>query len=200
MTASVENTPFAAIDFESAGTLPGATDVPVQIGIAHMEGTRIEPASFFRSYISGGQPITWRAQKVHGISDADLAGAPAFTDLWPELRNRLSGRWIVAHGSATERRFLRLFPLHGFGPWIDTLQLSRSLDPGLKSYALGDLAETYGLGDDLLKLVPGFRWHEALSDAIASLAILGHLISRFDLSGLPPEHLRAAGAKRSPRR
>jgi len=174
---TVAETAFAAIDFESAGLRPGGTEVPVQIGLALMNGTAIPAGEFFESFLATDQEITWSAQKVHGITRADLAGAPGLTDLWPQVKNRLGGRWLVAHGAATEKRFLRAFPFHGFGPWVDTLKLSRAAWPDLPSFALGDLVAHWNLEDELRALHPRFRWHDALSDAAASLVLLRRIIA-----------------------
>ena len=173
---TVSETAFAALDFESAGIRPGGTETAVQIGIAVMDGIEIVPARFLASYLSTTEPITWRARKVHGITTRDLRGAPSLLGLWPSIRNLLEGRWLVGHGSATERRFLRAFPFHGFGPWVDTLKLSRAVWPSLDSFALGDLIAQKGLEDKLREVHPNFRWHDALSDAVASLILLRHIL------------------------
>ena len=172
---TVAEAPFAAIDFESAGIRRGGTEVPVQIGIALMRFQEISES--FTSFLFTDEPITWAAQKVHGIRTRDLAGAPRLLELWPEVRRLLENRWLVAHGSATERRFLRAFPFHGFGPWVDTLKLSRAVWPGQKSFALGDLILDLGLEDDIRNALPGFRWHDALSDAMASLVLLRRVVA-----------------------
>lgn len=185
---TVSQVAFAAIDFESAGAVRGATDVPVQIGIARMTGCG-EIGDFFTSYLGTTQPILWSAQKVHGIRSADLAGAKPLIELWPEVKGLLEGRWMVAHGAGTEKRFLRAFPFHGFGPWVDTLRLSRVLTPGMTGYSLGELAGSYGLEEELRRMHEGFRWHDALSDAVASLAILRHLIKVAALGEHPAEEL-----------
>lgn len=187
--ATIAETPFAAIDFESAGARPGGTDVPVQIGIALLKGDAIEREEFFGTYLYTDQPVTWSAQKVHGISNADLKDAPTLPALWPEIKSRLQGRPVVAHGAATERRFLRVFPLHGFGPWIDTLKVVRAFDPHMQSHALGDIARTYGLLPEVEALFPTFRWHDALCDAVASLVILRHIIRTCHLQQEPVELL-----------
>jgi DNA polymerase III subunit epsilon len=161
---------FAGIDFESAGIRRGSTEVPVQIGITLMH--QLEISENFGSFLFTDEPITWAAQKVHGICAKDLAGAPRLADLWPEIHRLLQNRWLVAHGSATERRFLRAFPFHGFGPWVDTLKLSRAVWPEKKSFALGDLVRELGLEEELRTIFPRFRWHDALSDAMASLVLL----------------------------
>ncbi len=168
--------PFAAIDFESAGERPNEAGIPIEIGIAGMRGMTLEPDSFYRSYLRADQPVTWAARQIHGISNDDLMDAPTLLSLWPELKNRLGGRWVVAHGSGTEKRFLRAFPLHGFGPWVDTLTLSRKILPNLDSYALSDLVIKLALENEALTLLTDFRWHEALSDAIASLLLLKKLV------------------------
>jgi DNA polymerase-3 subunit epsilon len=180
---------IAALDFESAGERPDEAGVPIQIGIASMERLELRADTFFRSYLKPGRPVTWAARKVHGIGDADLEGAPPLLSLWPEIRERLTGRWIAAHGSGTEKRFLRAFPVHGFGPWVDTLTLSRKILPGRPSYALAALCGELGVESEAVSLLPGFRWHEALSDALASLLLLRRLIRLAGVADHPAEIL-----------
>lgn len=172
----ISEIPFAAIDFESAGLRPGGTEVPVQIGIAPMQNGVIATTDFFESFLQTDEEITWSAQKVHGIRKQDLVGAPTLTDLWPRIRTLLGESWVVAHGASTEKRFLRVFPFHGFGPWVDTLKLARAVWPTRDSFALGTLITGLGLEEELRVAHPRFRWHDALSDAIASLILLRRIV------------------------
>lgn len=187
---TVSEIPFAAIDFESAGIRKGGTEVAVQIGVAGMRGGVI--GETFTSFLATDQPITWSAQKVHGIRREDLAGAPELVGLWPRLKVLLAGQWIVAHGAATEKRFLRAFPFHGFGPWLDTLKLSRAVWPALDSFALGDLIAALGLEAELRSIHPEFRWHDALSDALASLILLRRIVAETGTGGEAAEILLRA--------
>lgn len=187
---TVSQIPFAAIDFESAGIRKGGTEVAVQIGVAHMRDGVLGES--FTSFLATDQPITWSAQKVHGIRLEDLKGAPELPALWPRLKGLLEGHWVVAHGAATEKRFLRAFPFHGFGPWLDTLKLARAAWPALDSYALGDLIVTLGLEEELRAACPKFRWHDALSDALASLILLRRLITETDTGSEAAEILLRA--------
>ena len=189
----VRDIPFAALDFESAGERPNEAGVPIQIGIAWMQDNAPDPSSFFRSYLKAERPVTWTAQQIHGISNDDLRDAPNLLSLWPEVKGRLGKRWVVAHGSGTERRFLRAFPLHGFGPWVDTLILSKKILPGRSSYALSDLASEFSIEGEALKLLPDFRWHEALSDSVASLLLLRKLIELTGIADHPEEVLLRIG-------
>jgi DNA polymerase-3 subunit epsilon len=189
MTGLIRDTDFAALDFESAGEAPGLTDCPVQTGIAQMRGTTMLCADFFRAYINPQRPVTWAAQRVHGISAEHLATAPDMKSLWPEFRARLSGKVIVAHGSGTEKRFLRTFPFHGFGPWIDTVLLARRAWPGLGDYSLEALATTLGFREELDGLCPHLTFHDALYDAAGSLLVLRSLIAAARLEDRSMEEL-----------
>lgn len=182
-----EQAVFAAIDFESAGVAKGDTDTPIQIGIAVMPGLEVAAVESFVSYLHTDRPVTWQASQVHGITTADLAGAPTMMSLWPEVKARLGGRLVVAHGAGTEKRFLRAYPMHGFGPWVDTLQLARRFWPGVRDYSLETLIAAGGLQNDLDAACPDRRFHDALYDAVASLLVLRHILLHAGLTGLPVE-------------
>lgn len=186
-TIKIRDTIFTAIDFESAGTAKGKTDAPVQVGLAAWSLVKdyYDP---FVSFLQCDQDITWSAQKVHGITTDDLLHAPSFLSLWPTLKSQLTRGPVVAHGHGTEKRFLRAFPGHSFGPWIDTLQLARAAWPNEPSHSLGDLCVSLGL-DDFTNFAEGRKWHDALYDALASLALLKHLVDQFSIADQPVELL-----------
>ena len=184
----VRHSRFTAIDFESAGAVRGGTDSPVQVGIA-LWSVEAGHDDTFVSYLYTDQPIHWAAKQVHGIGPEHLAEAPSLLLLWPEFKKRLAGAIVVAHGKGTEKRFLRAFPGHGFGPWIDTLLLARAAWPDLPSHSLGNLCEAHGLTTTIQALVPEKSWHDALFDAVASLALLAHLIETHHLADQPVEDL-----------
>lgn len=175
---------FTAIDFESAGAARGRTDVPVQVGLACWCPDN-PIGELFVSYLHSDQPVTWSARKVHGITDEDLVGAPRLHETWPTLKRQLGDAVVVAHGKGTEKRFLRAFPGHGFGPWIDTLLIARAAWPDLESHGLSDLCDHAGVSAEVADTVPGRSWHDALFDAAASLILLKHLVIRLDLLDQP---------------
>lgn len=179
---------FTAIDFESAGASRGKTDSPVQIGLATWSAENGH-ADAFTSYLFTDQPIQWSARKIHGIGPEQLADAPSLLSLWPELKSRLSTAVVVAHGKGTEKRFLRAFPGHGFGPWIDTLLLARAAWPELPDHSLGALCESQGLTDEIREIVPAKSWHDALFDAVASLVLLQRIIESHALTEEPMDSL-----------
>lgn len=176
--------PFAAIDFESAGAAPGETDCPVQVGIVRVEHLFAEPRCFV-SYIAPTHAVHWSAARVHGIRTEQLRGAPRYEALWPQLRALLGGAVVLGHNPATEQRFLRRFPGHGFGPWLDTLALARRALPQAGDYALGSLCAALGIADEVRAMVPERGWHDALFDAAASLVLLRCLCRALHMEQAP---------------
>lgn len=185
---TVRQSRFTAIDFESAGAARGMTDSPVQVGLATWSTEAGHDAPFV-SYLFTDQPVQWSARKVHGIGPEQLTDAPTLLSLWPDLKRHLAGALVVAHGKGTEKRFLRAFPGHGFGPWIDTLLLARAAWPDLSDHSLGPLCAHHGLVDKIRTLVPRKSWHDALFDAAASLVLLEHLVDTHTLVDQPVECL-----------
>lgn len=179
---------FAAIDFEAAGAVKGQADVPIQIGIA-TGGVDREPV-LYDTFLAIDRPVSRGAQRVHGISDAQLVGSPSLLQIFPDLKEHLDGRPLVAHAHGTEKRFLGALPGHSFGPWIDTLTLSRKIYPTADSHRLGRVCESLGLASALESLVPGRGWHDALFDAAASLLLLLRVIDELNLADQPLSVLR----------
>ena len=183
-TTALEDLCWAAIDFESAGTAPGETDCPVQIGIVRVEKLFSPTPQLFTSYIACNRPVRWSAARVHGITTATLKGAPEYTELWPQIRDLLRGAVVLGHNPATEKRFLRSFPGHGFGPWVDTLVLARQAAPDLQDHALSTVCEALGITDTVTAMVNDAahtRWHDALYDAAGSLQLLRTLVSALSM-------------------
>jgi DNA polymerase III subunit epsilon len=184
---------FTAIDFESAGTCAGDTDTPVQIGTATWspKSYAIDQLSdTWMSYIHTDRKITWSAQQVHGITKEQLSNAPKLILLWPDIKRRLSGNVIVAHGHGTEKRFLRAFPGHGFSPWVDTLHLARAAYPTLKDYSLRTICNELDIVDEINLHSNSaspmiINWHDALYDSIASIILLKRIIQNFSLQNSP---------------
>ncbi len=175
---------FAAIDFESSGAAPGETDMPIQVGMLRAPSL-FEPAELFCSYLACEHPVRWVASRKHGITTADLKGAPSMLSLWTTFRHFLGGAVVVGHNPSTERRFLRVFPAHGFGPWLDTLALARHCLPTLRDLTLASVCEALAVVPAVDKTVPGKTWHDALYDAAASLEVLRMVVQTLQLHDRP---------------
>lgn len=191
LNTPIAQLPWAAIDFESAGAAPGETDQPIQVGIVRVPSLFAQE-EVYTTYISCDHPVRWSASRVHGITTADLAGAPGMLSLWGDFRRLLSGCVIVGHNPSTEQRFLRVFPAHGFGPWLDTLALARHCIPSLTDHSLGSVCTALGATEAVSKLAPGKSWHHALYDAAASLETLRAIVRGLQLEERPLHTLEFA--------
>jgi DNA polymerase III subunit epsilon len=80
--------PLAFFDLETTGTRIGKDRI-VQIGIVTLmpDGGRLE----WQSLVAPGIPIPAEATAVHGITDADVADAPALEQLAPTIVAQLQG-------------------------------------------------------------------------------------------------------------
>ncbi len=154
----------AFLDVETSG---GASDVNriVEIGILRI--SRDGRIRRFASLVDPEGPVL--LERVHGLSAAELQGAPTFRDLWPRVAPWLDDVLVIAHQAAFERTWLgrELERLGGtFGAsTLCTLEMARRLHPertGRGAHSLAGLQELYGLPAS---------GHEALADA-ESLAVL----------------------------
>lgn len=170
---------FAVLDFETTGEVPGHPNLPWQIGLVGFAGGQPCPANQFASLLQvGDRPFNPYAPGRHAQLRDDICRAPTLPDLWPQLANRLLGRPLVAHNVATEKKCLaEAFPLHVFGPWIDTLKLVRVAYPQAPSHQLPDLLDLLGLRQAVAALCPGLESHDALYDAVGCALLFAHLLA-----------------------
>lgn len=185
---------FAAVDFETTGSVAGFANEPWQIGVAAF-GENGEPAagraldSLLR--IAPDRPFNRYAPGRHASLRAELAVAPSLAELWPDVAALIKDVPVVAHNIGTERTMLtHAAPLHVPGPWIDTLALARRAWPGRASYALEDLIPELGLAARVEAAAPGRGPHDAYYDAVACGVLLVHLLTFPGWDSATPENLQ----------
>jgi DNA polymerase III epsilon subunit family exonuclease len=164
---------FVVFDLETTGKDP-AVDEIVEIGAVRVHGGQI--VEEFRSLVRPRVPIHPDAQKVHGYSEAHLADAPSFAEIWPAVRDFLGDGVVVAHnGFNFDIPMLRRMSAGLAGAdreprWFDTLPWARELVPGVRA-KLENLAEAFG--------VEHGRKHHALDDATALVGVTRELAGRY---------------------
>ncbi len=155
---------YVAFDLETTG-LMAETDRVVEVGAVRFDASGRELGRFER-LVNPGRPMSPAAQKVHGLSDADLAGAEPARTVLPEFLAFLGApatTTLLAHNASFDAGFLgrelgRLdFPLPSFAV-IDTLALARSRLPELYDHRLDTLARFFNLDLD--------GRHRALADSL----------------------------------
>ncbi|MDN3647431.1 3'-5' exonuclease [Reinekea marina] len=176
---TLQETNFVALDIETTG-LNAQTDDIVSIGIVPFDVHRIY-LSKAKHWIVRPRKLTTESVLVHGITHTDVAEAPSFKSVLPEILTHLQGKQVVVHYRYMEREFFRiavqkLFKQNLLFPVIDTLELeaqflrnSRSIFDKLRnktmpSLRLLNVRERYNL--------PAYENHNALVDALATAELL----------------------------
>lgn len=85
---------FAAIDIETTGLDTKRCEI-IEIAAVRVRNGRI--AGEFHSLVRPTIPIDPGASMVHGLSDADVASAPRFADVWSAFRDFCGDDVLVAH-------------------------------------------------------------------------------------------------------
>lgn len=148
---------LAFVDIETTGG-PAQRESITEVGIVQVDedgvrewSTLVRPESRIPDYI----------QRLTGIDDDMVAGAPRFADIADELFDRLDGRLFVAHNARFDHGHLRAaFRRAGLDmrpQVLCTVKLSRRLFPDHRRHSLDHLIERHGL-------VVADR-HRALGDA-----------------------------------
>lgn len=169
---------FTIIDFETTGQMEDYPNAPWQVGMVYFANGRLQPRHSYTSLLNcGDRPFNPYAPGRHAQIRGQILSAPTIQDLWPVLRQWLVDRLLVAHNAATEKKCLgEQFPMHRFGPWVDTLSLARTAYPDAPSHRLGELLSALKLRQQADAMCPGLEAHDALYDACATGILLEHLL------------------------
>jgi len=119
---------------------------------------------------------TFGNQHVHGIEQSELAGAPTFPELVPQLLDLLRGTVLVAHGASWDVSFLeaelgRAGCSSPLSCYLDTLHLSRRAF-SLPKHGLAALVEQLGL--------PSRPTHRASDDVAALRGLFARLVTELE--------------------
>jgi DNA helicase II / ATP-dependent DNA helicase PcrA len=181
---------FVALDLETTDR-DAATAQAVEVAAARVRNWEI--VEEYHTLVRPTVPIAPAATATHGYADADVAGAAAFADVWPGLRDFLGQDLLVAHnGYAFDFRILHRLVRAAGGDWdfptFDTLPLARSLRLG--SARLEYLAERFGIDPgrahrgawDVRTLVAVFRRLEEEKVARARRVALANLLDHLGVA------------------
>lgn len=162
---------FAIIDVETTGLSPRQNRI-VELAVVRV-GNKGNVVDEWSTRFNPEGPVG--ATHIHGITQADVAGAPLFRDVAPHLIPYISGVPIAAHNANFDLAFLRAeFERAGWdSPWLPafcTLDGSREYLPHLDRRRLADCCWAAG--------VPLDNAHSALGDARATAGLLRYYLAR----------------------
>lgn len=134
---------IVVLDTETTG-LSFAHDELIQIAAARMDQGRI--IEWFVTFVNPGKEISEEISHLTGISNEDVANAPAPEQALSDLVAFVGASKVVAHNADFDRTFTTRHPA-GLplleNTWIDSLDLSRIALPRLKSHRLIDLVKAF---------------------------------------------------------
>ena len=169
---------YAVIDIETTGGNVHSDRI-TEIAVVLHDGKTVEAE--FGSLVHPEQRIPFRITEITGITNEMVTSAPKFYEVARQIVELTEGRTIVAHNARFDYGFLRKeFKSLGFDFKRDvlcTVELSRQMVPGLRSYALGRLVDSLELS-----LKPK---HRAMADAQATAALFSYLNTLRFKSQLP---------------
>jgi exodeoxyribonuclease X len=174
---------YAAVDVEGNGQQP--LDLVELATVPIVGGIIGEPVSWL---VKPDIALTRVATRIHGLSDKDVARAPAFAKIKNAVLDALDGAVLVAHNAHVDVDVLRRkLPDWKTPEVFHTLKLARRLVPGLDSYRLGALVKTYKLDDELPdRLTP----HRAVYDAVVTARLFVRLATSLGAGSRSLEVLR----------
>lgn len=177
----IRETVLTVLDFETTGSVPGFDTEPWQVGAVLLVKGRVEPQQRVESLIQvdANRPFSIYAPGRHHALRDRIAAADPVTGVWKKLEGWVADRPLAAHNAAVEKKFLRrMAPMHRFGPWVDTLTLSRQAWPDAPGHALADLIPGLGLESRVNEICPGRTFHDALYDAASCAVLLEYLLQQ----------------------
>lgn len=173
-TSALTQLRFAVVDVETSGLSTKRHRV-LQVAVVTVDGTG-RVIDRWSSLVRPRNRVLFRIgpRHIHGLTRASMRHAPRADTVVAEIARRLDGSTFTAHNARFDAEFLQqLAGRHDvrlpLSPHLCTLHLSRRLDPERQlSHRLADVTARYGVANE--------RPHDALEDALATAAVLPHLL------------------------
>lgn len=174
---SLRDITFVAFDTETTGLIAANERVVELSGVRFtLEGE----IAHFETLVDPGRPIPPEASRVHGISDADVAGQPEFAAAVGGFLDLVDGAVVLAHNAEFDVMFLA-HEAERAGitlpriPVLDTVEISRSVRSDLPNHKLETISKALGC--------PAPSYHRALADSQTLMnCFLGLVRDRADRS------------------
>ncbi|MFD1343432.1 3'-5' exonuclease, partial [Litorisediminicola beolgyonensis] len=172
---------FCVFDLETTGLLPHK-DAVVQIGALRVLRGRVVETESFDTLVDPERPIPPVSTKVHGVTDAMVAGAPKIAEAGRALHRFARDGVIVAHNAPFDLAFLRrhrrAMGVDWDMPVVDTVLVSAVLFGTTEPHDLDSLAARLGV-----ELAEADR-HTALGDARATAQVLCRMLPMLEARGI----------------
>ena len=156
--ASFDEDEMIVFDIETTG-LSSISCKITEIGAVRIKGGEV--LETFNTFVDPEGPIPENIVRLTGITDEMVKGAPSQREAVQAFMDFAGDRLLIAHNAGFDIGFIRKVCEDEHIPfknsYLDTVSLSRYINPDLKKHKLDNLAQYYSLGE--------FNHHRACDDA-----------------------------------
>lgn len=175
---NLENATFVVFDVETTG-LSTVYDTIIELAAVKIQNGQV--IGRFERFANPHKPLTANIIDLTHITDDMLRDAPEVEDVVREFHEFIGDSIVVAHNASFDIGFLYVaYQKYGISndkhPVIDTLELSRMLNPTLKNHRLNTLCKRYG--------VELTQHHRAIYDTEATGELMLHLLKEAHDKGI----------------
>jgi len=184
---------FCVFDIETTGLSAQSCKI-TEIGAVKFKNGEI--IDIFSTYVDPECPIPQNIVEITGITDEMVKGAPKTEEAVKSFLEFAGDRILIAHNASFDIGFIKKacedHKIHFKPTYIDTVALSRYLNPDLKKHKLNIIADYYNLGE--------FGHHRAFNDAEMLAKIFGVMCQKLKKEGAKDtsEMSRIMGEKADP--
>ncbi len=168
---------FTVFDIETTGLSPYSCGI-TEIGAVKYRGGEV--LDVFQTFVDPGMPIPPNITELTGITDEMLKGAPSQKEAVKAFLRFAGDTMLVAHNANFDISFIRKVAsdnrLNFNNPYLDTVSLSRYLNPNLAKHNLEAVRKHYGLGE--------FNHHRASDDSKMLSEIFALMIKQMEPDGV----------------
>ncbi len=182
---------FVVFDIETTGLSPITCKI-TEIGAVRVKNDEI--LAVFNTFVDPEEPIPEEITKLTGITDDMVAGAPKTEEAIKLFLDFIGDSMLVAHNASFDISFIRKaaqdHDLPFTSAYLDTVSMSRFVNPDLKKHKLDAIADYFGLGD--------FNHHRASDDAEMCARIFYRMVAKLQNDGVStPAEMSAAMSDRT---
>ncbi len=172
----LENT-YVVFDFETTGFNAGGGDSIIEIGAVKLLNGEI--IDRFDRLINPGRKLSPHISELTSITDEMLKDCPSEEEAVKEFINWTGDLPMVAHNAKFDSSFLEMaYKKYNLGeytnPLLDTLQISRAIDPSQSRHSLSALVKRYEVPFD------EDAHHRGDYDAEATAKVLHKMLLKLD--------------------
>ena len=168
---------FVVFDIETTG-LSNLTCKIIEIGAVRVKNGEIRDR--FSTFVNPGVPIPLHIEKLTGISDDMVEGAPGIEEVLPKFLDFVGDDVLVAHNAEFDVGFIRKAceeqGIERVFTRIDTVTLAQFLLPQLSRYGLEKVAKALQ--------VPLENHHRAVDDAACTAEVFVRFVEMLDSRGI----------------